>query len=97
MNPLKRELQGTYVLIKGDKPEPERVVLCQSGEGCKSLRLGTEIVGEFPCDKSQILFSSEEIERGASPTLVAEAFMAHATREKSPPENVPEELDSRYS
>jgi hypothetical protein len=76
MNPLKRDLKGHYVVIKGspDKSVGLRVILCIEGDGCLWPKLGRQIVGEYPHDQDRITFLSDRIERIASQAEVAQAF-----------------------
>lgn len=76
MNKLKRELKGHYVVLSDppEKPLGQRVILCLDGEGCSRIKLGKDIVGEFPHSRHQVTFSAERIEKIASRADVAMAF-----------------------
>ena len=45
-NRLRMDLTGKRVVMRGDGPEPDRIVTCKTGFGCFPYNLGEAIFGE---------------------------------------------------
>jgi len=70
MNHMKRELVGHYVLLHDGM-----ICLCTSGDGCSRYRIGKSISGKCVAGWESIEFTSDDIERVASPQEVSKSML----------------------